>query len=295
MTVASRPDVLVNLSVPQLAATAAQLPAAGVGLMRAEFLALGLGTHPQALLAEHGEEAFVETFADGLRTVAQAFHPRPVTYRTLDLKSNEYRGLIGGEQFEPVESNPMIGRRGAYRYLESPAEFLLELRAVARVLDEGLDNVHLMIPFVRTVEELRHLKEVVRAQGLFERPGFELWAMAEVPSFALLPERFAAEVSGVSIGSNDLTQLVLGVDRDSAELGARYQATDDAVLAAMARIVDGAHAAGVPVCICGDAPSSDPGLVRALVEMGIDQISVVPPAVEATLAAVEDAVRGSRG
>jgi phosphoenolpyruvate synthase/pyruvate phosphate dikinase len=286
-----RPDILLNLSVPQLAETAAALPAAGVGLMRAEFLALGLGTHPQAILAERGEEAFVAAFADGLRTVAQAFHPRPVTYRTLDLKSNEYRGLVGGERFEPIESNPMIGRRGAYRSLASPEEFLLELRAVARVLDEGLDNIHLMVPFVRTVDELRRLKEIVRGQGLFDRPGFELWAMAEVPAFALLPERFAAEVAGVSIGSNDLTQLVLGVDRDSAELGERYRADDEAVLAATARIIEGAHAVGVPVCICGDAPSSDADLVRALVDLGIDQISVAPPAYADTVAAVDAALR----
>lgn len=286
----SRPEVLLNLSVPQLAEQAAALPAAGVGLMRAEFLALGLGRHPLALLSEHGEESFVSVFRDGLETVARAFHPRPVTYRTLDLKSNEYRGLEGGEEFEPVEANPMIGRRGAYRYLASPDEFRLELQAVTDVLDTGLDNVHLMVPFVRTVEELRGVKELVREAGLLGRAGFELWAMAEVPATALLPERFAAEVSGVSIGSNDLVQLVLGVDRDSPELGERYAATDQAVLAAIARIVEGAHAAGVPVCICGDQPSQDAGLVQSLVELGIDQISVVPSAFEATAAAVEAAL-----
>jgi pyruvate,water dikinase len=285
-----RPEILLNLSVPELAATAAALPAAGVGLMRAEFLALGIGRHPLALLEEHGEAAFVSVFRDGLETVARAFHPRPVTYRALDLKSNEYRSLEGGERFEPVESNPMIGRRGAYRYTVSPHEFELELRAVGEVLDGGLDNVHLMVPFVRTVGELREVKAQVERSGLFERPGFELWAMAEVPSTALLPERFAAEVAGVSIGSNDLTQLVLGADRDSAELGERYLATDEAVLEAIRRIVEGAHAAGVPVCICGDAPSQDAGLVRSLVELGIDQISVVPSAFAETVAAVEAAV-----
>jgi pyruvate,water dikinase len=288
--VSTRPEVLLNLSVPQLAEQAAALPAAGVGLMRAEFLALGVGRHPLALLGEHGEDAFVSVFRDGLETVARAFHPRPVTYRTLDLKSNEYRGLEGGERFEPVEANPMLGRRGAYRYLASPDEFRLELRAVAAVLDSGLDNVHLMVPFVRTVDELRGVKELVREAGLLDREGFELWAMSEVPATALIPERFAAEVAGVSIGSNDLAQLVLGVDRDSAELGARYAATDEAVLVAIGRIVDGAHAVGVPVCICGDQPSQDAGLVRSLVALGIDQISVVPSAFEATVAAVEEAV-----
>ena len=285
-----RPELLLNLSVPQFAAQAAQLPAAGVGLLRAEFLALGLGKHPLALLEEQGEEAFVTVFREGLETVARAFHPRPVTYRTLDLKSNEYRSLEGGERFEPVESNPMIGRRGAFRYIISPDELRLELRAVAAVLDGGLDNVHLMVPFVRTVDELRQVKAFVEQAGLFERPGFELWAMAEVPATALLPERFAAEVSGISIGSNDLTQLVLGADRDSAELGARYRATDEAVLTAIARIVEGAHAVGVPVCICGDAPSQEAGLIRRLVELGIDQISVVPSAFDESVAAVDEAV-----
>jgi pyruvate,water dikinase len=287
-----RPALLVNLSVPQLAEQAARLPAAGVGLLRAEFLVLGLGRHPRALLEEHGEEAFVSVFRDGLETVARAFHPRPVTYRTLDLKTHEYRTLEGGERFEPMEANPMIGRRGAYRYTVSPDELRLELRAVTEVLDLGLDNVHVMVPFVRTVQELREVKGLVAEAGLLERPGFELWAMAEVPSTALLPELFAAEVSGLSIGSNDLTQLVLGVDRDSPELGERYTASDEAVLAAIERIVVGAHAVGVPVCICGDAPSHDPVLVRRLVELGIDQISVAPPAFEATAAAIEAALAG---
>jgi pyruvate,water dikinase len=286
-----RPEILLNLSVPQLAEQAAQLPAAGVGLLRAEFLVLGIGRHPRLLLEEHGEEAYLAVFREGLETVARAFHPRPVTYRTLDLKSNEYRDLEGGERFEPVESNPMLGRRGAFRYTISPDELRLELRAVADVLDLGLDNVHLMVPFVRTIDELRHIKAHVEEVGLFGRPGFELWAMAEVPATALIPERFAAEVSGVSIGSNDLTQLVLGADRDSAELGERYGATDDAVLEAIARIVQGAHAVGVPACICGDAPSQDAGLVRRLVELGIDQISVVPSAFHETAAAVDEAVR----
>ncbi len=284
------PEVLLNLSVPELATQAAALPAAGVGLMRAEFLALALGTHPLALLEEQGEDAFVQVFRDGLETVARAFHPRPVTYRSLDLKSNEYRALQGGERFEPHEENPMLGRRGAFRSTLHPEEFRLELRAVRDVIESGLDNVRLLIPFVRTVAELRLVRAEVEAAGLLGRPGFQLWAMAEVPSTALLPERFAAEVDGLSIGSNDLTQLVLGADRDSGELAERYLATDEAVLAAIERIVAGAHTAGVPVCICGDAPSQDAGLVRALVEFGIDGISVVPAAFAETVAAIDAAV-----
>jgi phosphoenolpyruvate synthase/pyruvate phosphate dikinase len=285
-----RPEILLNLSVPDAAARAAALPAAGVGLLRAEFLALGVGRHPLAVLADRGEEAFVEVFATGLETVARAFHPRPVTYRTLDLKSNEYRGLEGGERFEREEANPAIGLRGAARYLARPEELMLELRAVTRVVDRGLDNVRVMIPFARTVDELREVRALCVGGGLGER-GVPLWAMAETPSAALTAEAFAREVDGLSIGSNDLCQLVLAVDRDSPDLSARYPADDEAVLAACRMIVAGGHAAGVPVSICGDAPSREPGLVRALLEMGVDAISVVPSAYQATAAAIDDAAR----
>jgi pyruvate,water dikinase len=271
-----RPELLLNLSVPALAQRAAALPAAGVGLMRAEFLALGAGRHPQAILESDGEDAYVALFQDGIEQVAAAFHPRPITYRACDLKSNEYRGLEGGERFEPVEANPMIGARGAYRYLVRPREFSLELRAVEQARAAGHDNVRLMLPFVRTVAELRELAEVVRPTGV------ELWAMAEVPATALLPRAFAREVDGISIGSNDLVALVLGVDRDSPELARRYGSDDPAVTEALRRIVEGAHAEGRPVCICGDQPSTDAALVRTLVELEIDAISVVADAFEPT-------------
>ena len=282
------PEVHLNLSVPDLAAAAAALPAAGVGLMRAEFLALGVGTHPMALLARGGEAAFLEVFRGGLEVVARAFHPRPVTYRTLDLKSNEYRGLVGGADWEPMEANPMIGLRGAARYVARPDELALELRAVAMAVDGGLDNVRLMIPFVRTLDELAAVKALVAESGLPDR-GVPLWMMAEVPSNALMARRFAAEVDGVSIGSNDLTQLILGADRDSPELAARYGVTEEPVVDAIALVVEGAHAAGVPASICGDAASRDPELVAALVRMGIDALSVVPSAFEDTVRAVEGA------
>jgi pyruvate,water dikinase len=265
-----------------LAQRAAALPAAGVGLLRAEFLALGAGRHPQAILESDGEDAYVALFQGGIEQVAGAFHPRPVTYRACDLKSNEYRGLEGGDRFEPVEANPMIGARGAYRYLQRPREFALELRAVAQARAAGCDNVRLMLPFVRTVGELRALAEVVRPMGV------ELWAMAEVPATALLPREFAREVDGISIGSNDLVALVLGVDRDSPELAERYGSDDPAVAEALRRIVEGAHAEGRPVSICGDQPSTDPALVRTLVELEIDAISVVADAFEATSALLDE-------
>lgn len=283
-----RPELHVNVSVPQMAKTAAAMPFAGVGLMRAEFLCLQAGRHPALLLEEGGEEQVVAFFRDGLREVAAAFHPRPVTYRASDLKSNEYGALEGGERFEPKESNPMLGRRGAYRYLCRPAEFALELRALREVREEGFDRVRLMVPFVRTVAELRDVRALVDEAGLIGQPGFELWAMAEVPAAVLLAEEFAAEVDGVSIGTNDLTQLVLGADRDSPELAERYRASDPAVLAAVRAIVEGAHRAGRRVSICGDAASIETELLDVLFDAGIDSVSVVASAF-AEVTAVLDA------
>lgn len=286
----NRPKLLLNLSVPALAAGAAELPADGVGLLRAEFLALSAGRHPNAALAEGGADEYVALFRDGLQTVAEAFHPRPVTYRLSDLKSNEYRGLAGGEQFEPVEENPMLGRRGAFRYLADPDAFALELRAVREVRAAGFDNVRVMVPFVRSVEELQRVRGMIREAGLAD---VEVWAMAEVPAVALLPEPFAEAADGISIGSNDLCQLVLGVDRDSSELSAAYGIGDPAVRLALRRIIDGAHAAGRTVSICGDQPAGDRELVADLVDAGIDAISVVPTAFPAT-AELLDEFCGSR-
>jgi pyruvate,water dikinase len=277
------PKLLVNLSFPELAARAAELPVDGVGLMRAEFLCLQAGTHPMTLIEEGGEDGFVDFVMGAMAVVADAFAPRPVTYRASDLKSNEYRDLAGGDRYEPVEANPMLGRRGVFRYLHDPAAFALELRALMQARRAGATNLRLMLPFVRTVQELRAARALVEQAGCYDEPGFELWAMAEVPATALIPAAFAAEVDGLSIGSNDLAQLVLGADRDSPELAERYTATDPAVLEAIRRIVAGAHECGRPVSICGDQPSRDPELVRALVDAGIDSISVLPSAVPETL------------
>lgn len=285
---------MLNLSMPSLAAQASHLPADGVGLMRAEFLALSAGTHPLAVLEDGGEDAYVALFADGLREVAAAFHPRPVTFRSSDLKSNEYRGLRGGERFEVEEANPMLGRRGAFRYLEQPEAFRLELEAVARVRGEGYDNVRLMLPFVRTAGELTELRAMVDAGPVPAGSGKpELWAMAEVPAWAFLGAELAAEVDGVSIGSNDLAQLVLGVDRDSAQLGRAYSTEDPAVLAAIGCIIDGVHAAGRPVSICGDQPSRSPQLVQMLVHRGIDAISVPPGSFPSLQALLDELVPGA--
>lgn len=276
------PEIFLNVSVPELATEAAQHPAAGVGLLRAEFLALTSGRHPAAILEGEGADEYVGFFMAGIRTVAAAFFPRPVLYRSLDLKSNEYAGLTDGDRFERVEANPMLGRRGVFRYLLQPAEFRLELQALVQVRAEGLHNVSLMVPFVRTVPELLEARDIVAETGLLDQEGFQLWAMAEVPAAALIAEQFAAPVAGLSIGSNDLTQLVLGVDRDASGMQDRYDVMDPAVLAAMRSIIEGGHSGGVKVSICGDQPSYRPELVQALVEYGIDSISVLPSAFERT-------------
>lgn len=286
---------MVNLSFPEMAEQAAQLAADGVGLMRAEFLYLQAGRHPLMILEEGGEQGFVDFLRAGIERVAGAFAPRPVTYRASDLKSNEYRDLAGGDRFEPTEANPMLGRRGVFRYLREPEAFALELRAVAEARRLGATNVRLMLPFVRTVAELREAHAMVTESGCYNVAGFELWAMAEVPAIAFTPESFADEVDGLSIGSNDLTQLVLGADRDSSELAERYTATDPAVLEAIRRIVAGAHARRTPVSICGDQPSRDPALVQELVRIGIDSISVLPSAFHDTAALIDRLVPAVSG
>ena len=175
-------------------------------------------------------EEFVERMAGALATFAAGFAPRPVTYRTIDFRTNEFRGLDGGERFEPEESNPMIGYRGALRYTHEPEVFRLELEAVRRVWDEGHENFHVMLPFVRTARELEACRDLVAESGLLARRGFELWVMAEVPSVLFNLERYAAlGIAGISIGSNDLTQLMLGADRDSELVAEVFDERDPAV------------------------------------------------------------------
>ncbi len=281
--------VLINLSFPELSAKHAKLPCDGVGLMRAEFFALSLATHPAHLVAEHGEEKFISTFAAGLQKVASDFAPRPVIYRTLDLKSNEYAGLIGGEKFEQHEENPMIGLRGCARYLADPASFRLELRALKRVRDSGLRNVKLMLPFVRFPRELAACRAIVEEEGLFADSEFELWMMAEVPSTVLRITDFLPYVSGVSIGSNDLTQLLLGIDRDSRTLASSFDERDPAVVSAIEHIAQAAQSAGKQVSICGDAPSRHADMIDTLVAAGLTSISVSPEAFERTVRLVAEA------
>jgi len=285
----------VNLGEPERAAEVAAMDVDGVGLLRAEFMLLSAldRTHPRKLIAEGRSGEIVSRLVDALKVFAREFAPRPVIYRAMDFRTNEFRGLAGGSDYEPLEENPMIGYRGCYRYIKEPELFALELKALAEVRRE-FANVHLMIPFVRTGWEFRECRKLIDASELGRDGGLRLWVMAEVPSVVYwLPEYVANGVSGVSIGSNDLTQLMLGVDRDSDSVAPLFDERDAAVLDAIHRIISVSHSLGVTVSICGQAPSVHAEYAEQLVRWGIDSISVNPDAVERTrhsIAAAEQAL-----
>lgn len=276
--------LLVNLAEPERAAAVAALPVDGVGLLRAEFMLLSAlqGVHPRRLLREGRGAEFVDRMAAQLRVFAQAFAPRPVIYRAMDFRTNEFRGLAGGEAYEPHEENPMIGFRGAYRYVREPDLFGLELQALRRVRAD-LPNLQLMIPFVRTGSELRACRRLIDQSGLGEERDLQLWVMAEVPSIVYWLEEYARlGVVGASIGSNDLTQLVLGVDRDNETLAPLFDERDRAVTATIRQIIAECRRLGLRSSICGQAPSVHPDYAETLVRCGIDSISVTPDVVDQT-------------
>ncbi|HEX6026984.1 MAG TPA: phosphoenolpyruvate synthase [Solirubrobacter sp.] len=269
--------VLVNLSEPSQVERAAALPVDGVGLLRAELMVIEAlaGVHPRTLIERGRAEDFSARMAEGLTAFAAGFAPRPITYRTIDFRTNEFRGLEGGERFEPEEANPMIGFRGALRYTRDAEVFRLELDAIRRVWDAGHTNLHVMLPFVRTARELAACRELIADSGLLDRPGFELWIMAEVPSVLFALERYAElGVAGISIGSNDLTQLLLGADRDSELLADVFDERDPAVQAYLKQLIPKARSLGLQTSICGQAPSVHPEYADLLVRAGIDAISV---------------------
>ncbi len=270
--------VYVNLAETHLAEKIASQPVDGVGLLRAEFMIAEIGEHPRAMVEAGRGQEYTDKLADGLRTFAQAFAPRPVVYRGTDFKTNEYRNLKGGEKFEPQENNPMIGYRGASRFIKEPDMFALELQAIKKVRDEyDLKNLWLMIPFVRTLEEMRQVKKIVEDNGLMRGPDFKLWMMCEIPSNVILLEKFIdIGIDGVSIGSNDLTQLTLGADRDNEELARVFDERDEAVQLSIEYVIKTCRRRNITCSICGQAPSVYPEITEMMVKAGTTSVSVTP-------------------
>ncbi|MFH1471058.1 MAG: phosphoenolpyruvate synthase, partial [Candidatus Micrarchaeota archaeon] len=276
--------VYVNLAEIELSEKVAKHPCDGVGLLRAEFMIAAIGEHPRKLLKEGRGQEFTDKLAEGMRRICVAFYPRPVVYRATDFKTNEYRNLKGGDEFEPKEANPMMGYRGCSRYVAEPDVFKLELEAIKKVREEyKLKNLWLMIPFVRTLDEFRAVKEIIHNEGLKQTRDFKLWIMCEVPSTVFLIDQFCElGIDGVSIGSNDLTQLTLGTDRDNETLATGFDERDAAVLTAIKHVVKRCKAHGVTVSLCGQAPSVYPEFAEKLVEFGVTSMSVNPDAIERT-------------
>jgi pyruvate,water dikinase len=275
--------ILVNLGEPDLADRTAQLPVDGVGLLRMEFIVSDhVKKHPMMLIESGHPEEFVGKLAAGLETICRAFYPRPVVLRFSDFKTNEYAKLEGGEKYEGGinEANPLIGWRGASRYTDPRFEpaFRLEIAAVKRVRNEmGMRNLWCMIPFNRTVDEFVKIRELLRQEGLIQTEDFKLWVMAEIPSNVILADEFCkAGADGFSIGSNDLTMLILGADRDNEVLAPLFDERNLAVKRAIQSLIETAHKFGKTVSICGQAPSVYPEFAKFLVEAGIDSISVNP-------------------
>jgi pyruvate,water dikinase len=311
----TRTKVMMNVGNPEGVLALSQIPNDGVGLVRLEFIISNwIGIHPLALTTfdrlpnprvkmeierrtagfRDKAQFFVEKLAEGVGMIAAAFYPKDVIVRLSDFKTNEYAHLLGGENFEPTEENPMLGFRGASRYYHQRYRdgFALECRALKRVRDDmGFTNVKIMVPFCRTVEEGRRVQEEMARHGLVRgERGLELYVMCEIPSNVVLADAFAEIFDGFSIGSNDLTQLILGVDRDSEIVAPIFDERNPAVLAMIGSVIRVARAKNCKIGICGQAPSDYPEFTRFLVERGIDSISLNPDAVLrtiGTIAAVE--------
>jgi len=269
----------VNLAEPELAKKVSKKNVEGVGLLRAEFMIANIGTHPKEAIKNKKQAKFTEKLADDLTTFCRAFSPRPVVYRTTDFKTNEYRALPGGKAWEPEEPNPMLGYRGAFRYIADPEVFTLELQAIKKVRQK-YKNLWVMIPYVRSPEELAAVRRMVAVEGLFDSLSFKFWMMVELPVNVILLKKFIeVGIDGVSIGSNDLTMLISGTDRDNAEVAKAFNERSPAVKWALKRVIRICNKAGISSSICGQAPSIYDDLVEDLVRYGVTSISVNPDAI----------------
>jgi len=274
----------VNLGEPELSKEISKRNVDGIGLLRAEFMMANIGIHPKRMIAENKQKEYIEKLASGITEFCKNFNPRPVIYRASDFKTNEYRSLKFGKLYEPEESNPMLGFRGATRYIHSPEVFQMELEAIKMVRNKyNLKNIWLMIPFCRTPRELFEIKKIIAGAGLLRSPSFKLFMMTEIPSNVILLDKFIdVGIDGISIGSNDLTMLTLGLDRDNSEVAPEFNELDPAVIWSLKRLVTKAKKRGIMVGICGQAPSNHPDLVEKLVRWGITSISVSPDAINHT-------------
>jgi pyruvate,water dikinase len=280
--------IYMNLGEPSIINRYKELPFDGIGLMRTEFIFTNMiGAHPMYLVKTNQGKVLIDKMSEGITTVAQAIYPKPIVVRLSDFRTNEFRGLKGGDEVEPVENNPMIGWRGVSRYISPEYEegFRLECRALKKVREEyGLTNVWAMLPFVRTTWELVKVKEIMASEGLVQGNNFKLWIMAEVPSVVFEAEEFAQLVDGFSIGSNDLTQLIMGADRDSGILNnmGYFDERNEAVKKAISILIKATHKYGKTISICGQGPSQYPEFAEFLVQEGIDSMSVNPDTVNYT-------------
>jgi pyruvate,water dikinase len=276
--------VYVNLAEPDKAKEIAAKNCDGVGLLRAEFMLAGIGVHPKKSIEDGNEKDFINRLTDQLTTFVEAFYPRPVVYRFTDFKTNEYRSLKGGEKFEPHEENPMIGFRGAYRYMVQPEVFKMEIEAIKNVREKrDFKNLWVMIPFCRTINELHQVKTLLHENGLQRSPSFKLWMMCEIPSNVILLDKFLeVGIDGISVGSNDLTMLTMGVDRDNENVASEYDERNEAMYLSFEKIVKTCHKYSVTCSMCGQAPSDYPELTEKLVEWGITSVSVNPDVIDHT-------------
>ncbi len=282
--------IYTNLAQPDEVQRVAKMHVDGIGLLRAEFVIAEIGVHPKQFIKEKKQDIFINRLSRELMKFAAPFSPRPVIYRATDFKTNEYRNLAGGKEFEPREENPMLGFRGAYRYIANPEVFQLELEAIKKIWEKGYRNLHLMIPFVRVPWELIKIREIVERSGLLNYPEFKLWIMVEVPSCALNLEEFIKiGIDGVSIGTNDLTMMLLGVDRDSENVANVYDERTPVVMNVLEYIVKTCQKYGITCSICGQGPSDYPEISERLVKAGITSLSVTPDFIDHTRQIVFDA------